>query len=41
MQAEVLQREIFGRGELPDWDIKRLFETDTVPMLLELRKQYR
>ena len=41
VQAEVLQREIFGRGELPDWDIKRLFETDTVPMLLELRKQYR
>lgn len=38
--AEVTQRQMFGKGQLPpDWDITRLFETDTVPMLLELRKK--
>lgn len=37
--AEVTQRKIFGSGQLPGWDIERLFETDTVPMLLALRKK--
>ncbi len=25
VKAQISQREIFGRGELPDWDIERLF----------------
>lgn len=37
--AEVTQREIFGSGKLPGWDIANLFETDTVPMLLKLRNK--
>lgn len=36
--SEVWQREIFLSGQLPDWDIVRLFESDTVSMLMELRK---
>ncbi|MGI6177909.1 MAG: RraA family protein [Eubacterium sp.] len=39
VRDEITQREIFARGELPGWDIDRLFETDTVSMLLELRKK--
>ncbi len=38
VRAEVVQREIFARGELPGWNIARMFETDTVPMLMQLRK---
>ncbi len=37
VQAEINQRKIFARGELPGWDIEKLFETDTVSMLLKLR----
>lgn len=39
VEAEVTQRKIFGSGQLPGWDIERLFETNTVPMLLVLRKK--
>jgi len=39
VEAEITQRKIFGSGQLPGWDIERLFETDTVPMLLALRKK--
>lgn len=35
---EVEQRKIFGSGNLPNWNIERLFETDTIPMLLKLRE---
>ncbi len=38
VQDEIEQRKIFGAGKLPGWNIERLFETDTVPMLLALRK---
>jgi hypothetical protein len=39
VHAEIEQRRIFGSGQLPGWDIERLFETNTVPMLLALRKK--
>lgn len=39
VNLEVEQRKIFARGKLPGWNIERLFETDTVPMLLALRKK--
>lgn len=38
VKNEVCQREIFARGQLPGWNIDRLFETDTLSMLSELRK---
>lgn len=38
VKNEIYQREIFAKGQLPDWDIDRLFETDTLSMLAELRK---
>ena len=38
VNAEIKQREIFGSGRLPNWNIDRLFETDTVSMLLKLRE---
>lgn len=38
VKNEVYQREIFLSGKLPGWNIERLFETDTVPMLLKLRE---
>lgn len=39
IKNEVYQREIFAKGQLPNWDIARLFETDTLSMLSELRKK--
>lgn len=38
VRNEVHQREVFARGQLPDWNIDRLFETDTLSMLSELRR---
>lgn len=38
VKNEVYQREIFSKGQLPGWNIDRLFETDTLSILSELRK---
>jgi len=39
VKNEVYQREIFAKGQLPNWDIDRLFETDTLAMLAKLRNK--
>lgn len=39
VKNEIYQREIFSKGQLPNWDIDRLFETDTLAMLSKLRNK--